>query len=146
MKVTFCGHGEADNAAESIAAWLDELLPQLIAHGAVTFYLGGYGFFDGLAAAAVRRQKVLNPHIESVLVQPYLNTNRDVRGYDRTTYPPLETVPKRLAILKRNEWMVDASDVVVCYVLHGWGGAAKTMAYAKRKHKPVISYPNMIPS
>ncbi|OUO31518.1 hypothetical protein B5F88_18105, partial [Flavonifractor sp. An306] len=67
-----------------------------------------------------------------------LNTRRDTSGYDRTVYPPLETVPRRFAISHRNRWMVEYVDVVVSYVLHDWGGAATTLQYAKRKKKRII--------
>ena len=36
--------------------------------------------------------------------------------------------------------MVDVSDVVVAYVKHDWGGAAKTLEYARRKKKEIINY------
>jgi len=52
MIVTFCGHREGYNGGE-ISAWLDTLLPALIEGSADTFYLGGHGYFDELAAAAV---------------------------------------------------------------------------------------------
>ena len=58
--------------------------------------------------------------------------------YDDTTYPPLEDVPMKFAISKRNEWMVDQADAVVAYVTHGWGGAAATLQYAERKNKRII--------
>lgn len=58
--------------------------------------------------------------------------------YDDTTYPPLEGVPLKFAISKRNEWMVDQADVVVAYVQHSWGGAAATLRYAESKHKRII--------
>ena len=61
--------------------------------------------------------------------------------YDGTIYPPLENVPKRLAIIKRNEWMVDHADVIVAYVLHDWGGANDMLQYAACKDKVVIRYP-----
>ena len=69
MNVTFCGHSKT-NDQDKIAKWLDMILPALIEGGAVTFYLGGYGDFDRLAAAAVKRQKTFYPHIEAVLVLP----------------------------------------------------------------------------
>lgn len=53
---------------------------------------------------------------------------------------PLETVPRRFAISRRNRWMVDAADVVVACVLHDWGGAAATLQYARQKGKRIISY------
>ena len=76
------------------------------------------------------------------MVLPYLNASRDALGYDGTIYPPLESSPPRFAISKRNQWMVDASDVVVAYVLQNWGGAAATLQYAKRKKKEILSYPH----
>lgn len=140
MNVTFCGHSKLYQTA-NISKWLDTILPALIEGGADTFYLGGYGDFDSLAAAAVRRQKAVYPNIEAVLVLAYLDRAVDASRYDSTTYPPLEEVPPRYAIVKRNEWMVCASDVIVSGVTHGWGGAAKTLSFAKRKKKVIFQYP-----
>ena len=122
--VTFCGHSELTNP-DAVRVWLMETVESLISQGAVTFYLGGYGAFDRMAASVLQEKKRQHPHIESVL----------------TVYPPLESIPRRFAISKRNEWMVDASDAVVACVTHDWGGAAKTLAYAKRKKKQIILYP-----
>jgi hypothetical protein len=35
--------------------------------------------------------------------------------------------------------MMKSSDIVIAYVMHSWGGAAKTLTYAKRKHKQIIN-------
>ncbi len=142
MTVTFCGHSRIVHQ-EEIVKWLDVILPSLIEGGADTFYLGGYGDFDRLAAAAVRRQKAVYPHIESILVLPYLNRDFDTSAYDSTTYPPLENVPPRYAIIKRNQWMVSESDVVISGVTHSWGGAAKTLDCARRKRKIVFQFPTV---
>jgi len=142
VNITFCGHSKIYET-DGFTKWLDLLLPTLIEGGACTFYLGGYGTFDYLAAAAVRRQKAVYPNIEAILVLPYLNKDRnfDLSRFDSTFYPPLEKVPPRFAIVKRNEWMVSASDVVVSGVTHSWGGAAKTLEYAQRKKKVILQYP-----
>ena len=76
--------------------------------------------------------------IRSTLVIPYLNREYNTELYDNTPYPPLEDVPMKFAISRRNEWMVDQADVVVAYVTHGWGGAAATLQYAERKNKRII--------
>ena len=89
----------------------------------------------------MRRQKTKYPNIEAVLVLAYLNREMDASRYDGTTYPPLETVPPRYAIVRRNEWMVRESDVVISGVTHGWGGAAKTLDYAKRRGKVIVQFP-----
>ena len=138
--VTFCGHSKIYQTAD-FSKWLDIILPSLIEGGATTFYLGGYGDFDSLAAAAVRRQKAVYPHITAILVLAYLNRETDASRYDDTTYPPLENVPPRYAIVRRNEWMVRESDVVISSVTHGLGGAAKTLDYARRKQKIIFQFP-----
>jgi len=140
MIVTFCGHREGYNGGE-ISSWLDILLSALIAGGADTFYLGGYGSFDELAAMAVWRQKAVYPGIHSILIVPYPNRKHDPALYDSSIYPPLGKVSPRYAIPKRNEWMVSASDVVVSGVMAGQGGSAKTLAAARRKKKVILQYP-----
>lgn len=140
MIVTFCGHREV-NEPEKVRKWLNETIEGLILEGADCFYLGGYGRFDAMAADAVRELKQKYPGIRSVLVLPYLDREYDVSGYDESIYPPLENVPKRYAISKRNDYMVDNTDVVIAYVLYGFGGASKTLRYAERKHKRIVRYP-----
>ena len=140
MTITFCGHSKI-NRTEDFSQWLDMILPSFIEGGAATFYLGGYGVFDGLSASALRKQKKTYPHIELILVLAYLNREIDASHYDDTTYPPLEKVPPRYAIVKRNEWMVCESDVVISGVTHSWGGAAKTLEFAQRKKKVIFQYP-----
>ena len=139
MIVTFCGHAQISQS-EKVEKWLCDVTRKLIEQGATTFYLGGYGAFDSLAASVLREQKKRYPQIELILVLAYLNTGRDTSGYDSTVYPPLETVPRRFAISHRNRWMVESADVVVAYVLHDWGGAATTLRCAKQKKKQIISY------
>jgi len=139
VRVTFCGHKEIDDR-ESIKRWLNRVCLDLIEQGAKEFYLGGYGEFDLLCAVTLREMQKEYPYIRLILVLPYLNSNILTAVYDETLYPPLETVPKRFAISRRNEWMVKECDVVVAYVTHGWGGAAKTLAYAEKKKKQIILY------
>ena len=139
MAVTFCGHGDF-YGDEDVKRWLRETVEALILRGADEFLLGGYGGFDACAATVVWELKKKYPTIRSTLVLPYLDREADTSKYDGTTYPPLETVPKRYAISKRNEWMVREADIVVAYVTHDWGGAAKTLAYAIRKKKEIKSF------
>ena len=139
MKITFCGHRDVLDS-KSVEAWLRGVCMELIQQGAYEFLLGGYGRFDSLCAAVLRDMKKQHPDIHLVLVLPYLNSTMINDGYDSTVYPPLESVPRRFAISRRNEWMVSESDVVVAYVIRGFGGAARTLDYARRKKKPIIRF------
>lgn len=134
--VTFCGHGDLDGD-EEVRSWLYNILEQEIRNGADLFYLGG---FDRMAAGVVWELKKRYPQIRSVLVLAYLNREIDSEHYDETTYPPLEDVPQRFAISRRNRWMVDQADTVIAYVMHDWGGAAQTLQYALRKHKRILRF------
>jgi len=137
MVVTFCGHKDVP-CSDKLAASLKLVLCNLITEGADRFLLGGYGAFDSLTALAVHDLKSEYPHIRSTLVLAYLDREYNEDLYDDTVYPALEKVPLRYAISRRNEWMVDASDVVVSYVTHSFGGAATTLRHAERKHKRII--------
>lgn len=144
MIVTFCGHAQLSQNSD-VEKWLYTVTGKLIEEGAASFYLGGYGDFDSLAASVLKNQKKQHPQIQRILVLAYLvlaylGTRQDVSDYDGTLYPPLETVPRRFAIPRRNRWMVDASDAVVACVLHDWGGAAATLRYARQKGKWIIAY------
>lgn len=138
MKITFCGHKDIYDRS-AVERSLYDVCRDLILQGAEEFYLGGYGGFDHLSAAVLRELKKTHQHIRLILVLPYLNSSMPTEGYDETVYPPLESVPKRFAISRRNEWMVQECDTIVAYVTHGWGGAAKTLEYARRKKKRIIS-------
>lgn len=145
MTVTFCGHSKIAQG-DDVRQWLTNTIESLILKGADTFYLGDHGTFDWLAAAVVRGLKETYPHIQSILVLAYLNREDDGTYFDSTLYPELEEVPPRFAISKRNERMVDMADVVLSYVTHSWGGAAKTLEYAIRKRKDIYCFPSETPT
>ena len=138
MTITFCGHSNFsfDN---TVKEKLRELLLQEIRKNlACKFYLGGYGDFDSLCLNILKEIKADFPTIELLFITPYLDDNYSKLEtaklyYDGIIYPPLENVPRRFCISKRNEWMVDEADLVIAFVKYSWGGAAKTLEYAKRK-------------
>ena len=140
MVVTFCGHSQL-NHREAVKTWLTHVTEHLILQGATTFYLGGYGEFDSLAASILQEHKKRHPQVELVLVLAYFPSTKDSLWYDATVYPPLETVPRRFVICYRNRWMVYGTYEMVSYVLHDWGGATSTLQYAKQKRKKIISFP-----
>lgn len=142
MIITFCGHDDVPEI-NKVMEWLCNVLDQFIYEENVIFYLGGYGGFDRLAASVVHQKQKVNPAVQAVLIIPYLNRKYDESGYEYTLFPPLESVPPRSAISKRNERMVTQADIVIAYVTHGWGGSAKTLEYARTKRKKVILYPEI---
>ena len=120
---------------------LEEAIEECIQKGVTQFYSGGQGGFDRAAARAVFQRKRENEKIKNVLVIPYLHFKVfDASLFDEILFPEeLETCHYKAAILKRNRYMVDQSDVAVCFVRYSWGKSAKTHAYALKKRMHIIS-------
>ena len=138
MTITFCGHSNFsfDNTVKEKLREL--LLQEIRKNPACKFYLGGYGDFDSLCQNIIKEMKADFPTIELLFITPYLDDNYSKLEtaklyYEGIIYPPLENVLRRFCISKRNEWMVDEADLVIAFVKYSWGGAAKTLEYAKRK-------------
>ncbi len=139
MIVTFAGHRKVEEQ-EIVRRWLYDEVTQQIENGAETFYLGGYGEFDEMAAQVVKEHKEKHPNIRSILIVAYPNRKWNAELYDECLYPLAENVSPRAAIPKRNEWMMKTADVVVAYIIHVGGGAEKSVGIARKAGKKVIQY------
>lgn len=149
ITVTFCGHRTiADEGVEEalVKALLDLLLP-LSASDKVTFLCGGLGAFDSLCAKVIddiKSKLTIEAEIEKILVTPYLTYSYkdyidSIRDkYDDVMFPPIEDVPARYAIPRRNAWMVEQADMIIAYVTHSFGGAATTLRKAYQKKKNIV--------
>ena len=131
----FIGHREAD---ERLLPRLELTIERLIAEENVRYYyMGGYGGFDRITAAATKRAKQKYPDITLMLVLPYHPAERAVPtpdGFDGTYYPDgLENTPKRYAIVRTNQIMVNTCDWLVCYVRHGVSNSRNLLEYAQRR-------------
>lgn len=144
MIITFFGHSNCLFNDDIKKQLKNILLDEIIKNPTSKFYLGGYGDFDGLCLRTLRELKYDFPIIEILFITPYLDKNYSKLElakyyYDDVIFPPIESVPRKFAILKRNEWMVEQADLVIAYVKYSWGGAAKALEYAKRKKKRIIN-------
>ena len=144
MIITFCGHSDFlfnDDIKEQLK---NILIGEIIKNPTCKFFLGGYGDFDSLCLRTLTELKKEFQDIELIFITPYLDKNYSKlefakNHYDDVIFPPIESVPRKFAILKRNEWMVEQADLVITYVKYSWGGAAKALEYAKRKKKRIIN-------
>ena len=133
----FIGHREAD---ERLLPRLKLTIERLIAEENVRyFYVGGYGGFDRITAAAAKRAKQKYPDIALMLVLSYHPAERAVPapdGFDGTYHPEgLENTPRRYAIVRTNQIMVNTCDWLVCYVRHGASNSKNLLEYARRREE-----------
>jgi len=143
MIITFVGHSKLYNCNNLSEKVRKAIIKNTQDEDDIIFYCGGYGDFDNLCAKVCGLIKDRSSNCEVILVTPYISkshqTDSTKKLYDLTLYPPLESVPLRFAISKRNEWMIDQADLVIAYIDHTYGGAYKSFCYAKRKKKRVIN-------
>ena len=133
----FIGHREAD---ERLLPRLELVIDRLIMEEKVRyFYVGGYGGFDRVSASAVKRTKQKHPDITLMLVLPYHPAEHPTEapdGFDGTYHPEgLESTPRRYAIVRTNQIMVDTCDWLVCYVHHGASNSRNLLEYARRREE-----------
>lgn len=139
-KCCFAGHREFYNSNEVYNKLLNCIENLIVEENISEFWVGNYGLFDSLASKAVRAIKEKYSNIQLNLVIPYLTSNIDkyrelyYKNYDHILMADIpEKTPKKFQILKCNEYMIQKSDFIICYVEYSWGGAYKTMEYARKK-------------
>ena len=147
MTIAFAGHAVVSSNKRVKEMVKEQIRKNIIGVKFVTCYLGGHGDFDEICACACRELKQEHICVEVVYVAPYISLSEQLKikemqesGLcDTSIYPPIENVPPRFAISKRNEWMMINADLVIAYVEHSFGGAYKSLQVAKRKKKKIIN-------
>ena len=137
---TACFFGHRD-VTHDIRTKLQFIIEQLITEEQIyNFYLGHQGQFDSMVYSILKEFGKKYPQIRYTVVLAYMPDEhiKEVYGED-TLYPDgLETVPRRFAISKRNDWMIQHSGYAVCYVHKITGGAAKFREKAEKKGLKVV--------
>ncbi len=136
--VTFIGHREVFRLDEDK---LKEIIIKAIENGVTIFLNGGMGDFDYISARIVKGLQKDYPHVRSELVIPYLPFKPSPMDcFDSSIYPEgFEKYHFKAAIGARNKWMVNQSQLAICYVDHDWGGAVETFRYAVKKNLEIIN-------
>lgn len=142
MVCCFFGHRTVTQAVEPrLRTVILQLLDE--AGGGLTCYVGNQGQFDATVHRVLRELQASHSALRYAVVLAYLpapDRAPPPDAYADTLYPDgLETVPKRFCIDRRNRWMLNRADVVVCYVASGCGGAAKYVRLAEKRRIRVLN-------
>ena len=144
MRICFFGHAEF-TGSNDLRLKLSAILRDYVDKYDCEFFFGGYGGFDDFAYSCVKDLTSPNS-IQKIFVTPYITESYlrnqveyRFRKYDGIIYPEIEKTPYKLAIIARNRWMVERSDIVIVYVSHSFGGAYNTYSYARQKKKNIIN-------
>lgn len=134
----FCGHRILD---ERLCPLLKELVRT---KPFVEIYIGRNGEFDMYAAAIVKQIQAemgkANNELICVLPYPIKNIEYYREYYDSIIIPAcIEKSHPKGAFTQRNRWMVEESDLFVCYVERTKGGAYTALEYARKLKKSIIN-------
>jgi len=145
MRCCFAGHDGiySNDVKEKIKTIAENLIVNCNVN---EFWVGNYGGFDRCSGTAIAELKKAYPQIELDCVIPYLTKDINAyqafykKKYDNILIADISLItPKKLQIIKTNEYMVNHSDFLICYIDHAWGGAFRTFDYAKRKKLQVYN-------
>jgi len=143
MTCTF--FGSRDTPSSIMPALRNTIRRAILEYGTDRFLVGSQGNFDRLAQSVLQSCKEEFPFLRYNVVLAYLpgfSSSEILSDPSVIIYPEgLETVPPRFAIVRRNRWMTDHSDLVICHITAPWGGAAKAVEYAEKKNKIILPIP-----
>ena len=141
--VAFAGH-RFDWHCIGVENKIPLVLEELIQKGYTIFYDGNSGAFDKKCATAVIELKHKYPHIKLIRILTYYHHEKDKYEipscYDGSILPDIEELHYKQKIIKRNEWIIDNCDILVCHIQNTYkSGAYRTLKYAQKKNKIVIN-------
>lgn len=139
--VCFAGHRDEWRNV-GIEEKLETTIEELILKGYTIFYDGGKGHFDDLCAGILLKLKKNYPYIKIYRVlSNYNHRAKETLNPNYTDFvmPDIEKFHPKQRITKRNEWMVESCNVLVCHIVETYkSGAYNTLKYAQKLHKPII--------
>lgn len=133
----FIGHHDAPlNLQERLNKTVEELARQ---YDVREFVVGYRGNFDQMATSAVQTVKRKRPELYAYRLLSYFPDQQmpPVPEFFDDNYYPLELVevPRRYAIVKANQFMLEQCDYLVAYVNREGGNAGAILRRAKRMEK-----------
>lgn len=142
-RVVLFGHRYFD-AQRTLDERLYPLLQYLIQTKTfVEVYIGRNGEFDIYAASVVKRvqNSTGKANNEFICVLPYPEKDMEYyeNYYDNVMIPDIGKTHPKGAITKRNRWMIEQADLVICYIEREEGGAYTALKYAQKLEKAIIN-------
>lgn len=145
----FSGHRSVSIYDKEVTALLVSCVNKKIGEGYNNFYVGGSVGFDMLCAIVLADLKRHGANIKIHFALPCYNYttkwNEKQKALQKILLEYADTVTMvstgydLSCMYKRNRYMVDRSDLCICYLHNNKGGTAYTVEYAKKKGLEIIN-------
>ncbi len=136
---SFIGHRNCPK--ETQKRLLDTIEELITNKNVTTFYVGTQGSFDRLVYEVLCELEKKH-EIKVFVVLAYLDRhlNNEYCDIEKTIFPDeLTKTPLRFAIRKRNSFMINNSDYVICYINTPFSNALVNIEEAYKKKKEIIN-------
>ena len=140
MIVSFFGHARFPYSQE-LPSKIMNVLEEVVGNNDVEFFVGFYGAFENICFECAVEYKSKRSNVVVTYVTPYIDVSRyehSLKKCDGSIYPEIERTPQKFAIIKRNEWVINHSDVIIFYNI-GVGKTNDFYEYAQRRNKKIIN-------
>ena len=140
MNCVFFGYGQTTiDVYDRIKS---EILKMVDDNGVKRFLVGNNGRFDAMVQKALKEISK-ERDIEYSIVLSRLDEKAISGEQDKTIYPEgLEYALRRFAITKRNDWLLNNADFLICYYVEYVSRAGKWIEKAKKRGIKVIELNN----
>lgn len=134
---TFIGHSDC---TPEIKVRLYSSIERLIKeYNVTTFYVGTHGKFD-YYAYIILCELEKNYDINILVVLAYLNNIPDYFDRTKTVFPEsVEKAPPKYAIIRRNYYMIEKSQFMICYIDDNFSNSYKFIKNAVSKKINIIN-------
>ena len=135
-RCVFFGHR---NCPITIKPMLQGAIMELIENGYDDLMVGNNGGFDQMVQHCLEELSHTFGGFRYSIVLERLPKAGEEKIENSILADGIEECPARFSIDRRNEYMLRAADVVVCYITKGYGGAYKFVDKARRRKKRIIN-------
>ena len=147
----FTGHRKilpalSDGLQKKLAQTIDRLYNE---KHITTYYVGGAQGFDTLASEAVIERRAEIAYLRLVVAMPHAKQAARWSAEDQSRHKRILDAADEVICLaehyyrgcmqRRNRYLVDHSDVCVCYLTERTGGTAYTVKYAKKRGLSIVN-------
>lgn len=134
---TFIGHSDCN---PEITSKLYDTIEKLIKdYNVTTFYVGTHGKFDYYSYTTLcELEKIYKINI--LVVISHLNNIPEYCNSKNTVFPEaVQKTPYKYAIIARNNYMIDKSEFIICYIEHTFSNTYKFVKTAIGKKLNIIN-------
>ncbi len=134
---TFIGHSDCDgNIKENLCIAIEKLINE---YNVTLFYVGTHGKFDYYAYAVLKELEKIYKIEIFVVLSNLTHVPEYIKGA-KTVFPDIVAKsPYKYAIIKRNRYMIEKSEFLICYINHTFSNTYNFVKFATGKNKHIIN-------